>query len=67
MKHFFTFLILLTCSLAYNQTLSNKHDYFVQYNGSQLSKKIDGTKLKPIFGWFVLVMGFYIITKEVLF
>ncbi len=35
--------------------------------GSQLSKKIDGTKLKPIFGWFVLVMGFYIITKEVLF
>ena len=41
MKHFFTFLILLTCSLAYNQTLSNKHDYFVQYNGSQLSKKIN--------------------------
>lgn len=35
--------------------------------GSQLSKKIDGTKLKPLFGWFVLVMGFYIITKEVLF
>jgi uncharacterized membrane protein YfcA len=35
--------------------------------GSQLSKKIDGTKLKPIFGWFVLVMGFYIITKEILF
>ncbi|WP_269237020.1 sulfite exporter TauE/SafE family protein [Flavobacterium flavigenum] len=35
--------------------------------GSQLSKKIDGTKLKPLFGWFVLVMGIYIITKEVLF
>lgn len=35
--------------------------------GSQLSKKIDGPKLKPIFGWFVLVMGFYIITKEVMF
>jgi len=35
--------------------------------GSQLSKKIDGAKLKPLFGWFVLVMGFYIITKEVLF
>ncbi|KAF2517219.1 sulfite exporter TauE/SafE family protein [Flavobacterium foetidum] len=34
--------------------------------GSQLSKKIDGTKLKPLFGWFVLVMGFYIIAKEVL-
>jgi len=29
-----------------------------------LSKKIDGKKLKPAFGWFVLVMGFYIITKE---
>ena len=41
MKHFFTFLILLTCSLAYNQTLSNQYDYFVQYNGSQLSKKIN--------------------------
>jgi hypothetical protein len=35
--------------------------------GSQLSKKIDGTRLKPIFGWFVLVMGFYIIAKEILF
>lgn len=35
--------------------------------GSQLSKKIDGPKLKPIFGWFVLVMGIYIITKEVFF
>ncbi|WPR71017.1 sulfite exporter TauE/SafE family protein [Flavobacterium sp. NG2] len=35
--------------------------------GIQLSKKIDGDKLKPIFGWFVLVMGIYIITKEVFF
>jgi len=35
--------------------------------GSYLSKKIDGSKLKPVFGWFVLVMGLYIITKEVLF
>ncbi len=32
--------------------------------GTQLSKRIDGTKLKPIFGWFVLIMGLYIITKE---
>ncbi|MFH6972770.1 sulfite exporter TauE/SafE family protein [Flavobacterium petrolei] len=32
--------------------------------GTSLSKKIDGTKLKPAFGWFVLVMGIYIITKE---
>tara|TARA_R110000868_G_scaffold174940_1_gene411816 strand:- start:28542 stop:29330 length:789 start_codon:yes stop_codon:yes gene_type:complete len=35
--------------------------------GTQLSKKIDGAKLKPAFGWFVLVMGIYIITKEILF
>jgi uncharacterized membrane protein YfcA len=32
--------------------------------GTQLSKKIDGAKLKPAFGWFVLLMGLYIITKE---
>lgn len=35
--------------------------------GSQLSKKIDGKKLKPAFGWFILVMGIYIIMKEVFF
>jgi len=34
--------------------------------GTQLSKKIDGNKLKPAFGWFVLVMGIYIILKETL-
>lgn len=34
--------------------------------GAQLSKKIDGAKLKPAFGWFVLVMGIYIIIKETL-
>jgi uncharacterized protein len=32
--------------------------------GSGLSRKIDGSKLKPAFGWFVLVMGIYIIIKE---
>lgn len=32
--------------------------------GSFLSKKIDGAKLKPAFGWFVLVMGIYILVKE---
>ena len=35
--------------------------------GTQLSKKIDGAKLKPAFGWFVLVMGIYIIAKEIIF
>lgn len=34
--------------------------------GIYLSKKIDGSKLKPIFGWFVLLMGIYIIIKETL-
>lgn len=35
--------------------------------GSQLSKKFDGKKLKPAFGWFILVMGLYIIVKELFF
>ena len=35
--------------------------------GTQLSKKIAGSKLKPLFGWFVLIMGLYIILKEILF
>lgn len=34
--------------------------------GSYLSSKIDGKKLKPAFGWFVLVMGIYILIKETL-
>ncbi|WP_343680421.1 sulfite exporter TauE/SafE family protein [Chryseobacterium arthrosphaerae] len=33
--------------------------------GTHLSKKIDGKKLKPVFGWFILIMGIYIIGKEV--
>ncbi|HUH25189.1 MAG TPA: hypothetical protein VLY87_01050, partial [Flavobacterium sp.] len=32
--------------------------------GMALSKKINGAKLKPAFGWFVLTMGIYIIIKE---
>jgi hypothetical protein len=35
--------------------------------GSLLSKRIDDAKLKPAFGWFVLVMGLYIIAKELFF
>ena len=35
--------------------------------GTALSKKIDGAKLKPAFGWFVLVMGIYIVIKELFF
>ena len=32
--------------------------------GGALSKKIEGAKLKKAFGWFVLIMGIYIIIKE---
>ena len=35
--------------------------------GTTLSRKIDGKVLKPVFGWFVLCMGLYIIGKEILF
>lgn len=35
--------------------------------GDMFSKKIDGLKLKKGFGWFVLVMGVYIIVKELYF
>ncbi|MFN5323312.1 MAG: sulfite exporter TauE/SafE family protein [Bacteroidota bacterium] len=35
--------------------------------GSILSKNISNEKLKPAFGWFVLVMGLYILIKETLF
>lgn len=34
--------------------------------GGYLNKFIDGKKLKKSFGWFVLVMGIYIIGKELL-
>ncbi len=35
--------------------------------GFAISKKIDGDKLKKGFGWFVLVMGVYIIARELFF
>lgn len=35
--------------------------------GILLSKKIPGEKLKKAFGWFVLIMGIYIIVKELFF
>ena len=35
--------------------------------GNALSRKIDAKKLKKGFGWFVLVMGIYIIIKELFF
>ncbi len=33
-------------------------------SGSYLSKFISGSKLKPIFGWFTLILGVLIISKE---
>lgn len=35
--------------------------------GNYLSKFISGEKLKTSFGWFVLLMGIYIILKEIVF
>ena len=35
--------------------------------GTYMSKYIPGQKLKKSFGWFVLVMGVYIIVKELIF
>lgn len=32
--------------------------------GNRLSRNIDGRKLKKAFGWFVLVMGVYILVRE---
>jgi uncharacterized membrane protein YfcA len=35
--------------------------------GFRFSNKIPGARLKPIFGWFILLMGVFIILKELLF
>ena len=35
--------------------------------GNKLSEKLDGEKLKKGFGWFVLVMGAYILISELFF
>jgi uncharacterized membrane protein YfcA len=34
--------------------------------GSALSNKIEGAKLKPAFGWFVLIMGVFILGKSLI-
>lgn len=48
-------LLLLISSMA----------FIGMFIGVLLSKKIDGEKLKPVFGWFVMIMGVYIFFKEV--
>lgn len=35
--------------------------------GSKLAKKIEGRRLRFAFGWFVLIMGIYILLRELLF
>ncbi len=35
--------------------------------GTYIGRRIDGHKLKPAFGWFILIMGFYILAKELFF
>ncbi|WP_417939004.1 hypothetical protein [Flavobacterium sp. RS13.1] len=40
MKQFCILFILFTFGLTQSQTLSKKQDYFIQFNGSQLSKKV---------------------------
>jgi uncharacterized membrane protein YfcA len=56
--------ILLNCQLLFTLTAIAVVGIFI---GTALSKKIDGAKLKPAFGWFVLLMGIYIIAKEIFF
>ncbi len=34
------------------------------FGGSYLSRYINNQKLKPIFGWFILVMGIYIMARQ---
>ncbi len=36
------------------------------FAGTALGRRIDGNKLKPFFGWFIFVMGIFIITREVI-
>lgn len=37
------------------------------FAGGAMAKKIEGAKLKKGFGWFVLIMGIYILIKELFF
>ncbi|MCP2026340.1 hypothetical protein L1276_001484 [Flavobacterium sp. HSC-32F16] len=40
MKQFYTLLLLLAMHLTFGQINKNEYDYFVQFNGNQLSKKV---------------------------
>jgi uncharacterized protein len=34
------------------------------FTGAAISKRVDGNKLKPLFGWFILSMGLFILVRE---
>ncbi|BDU24085.1 hypothetical protein [Flavobacterium sp. GSB-24] len=40
MKHFYTLFLLFATYLTFGQINTSKYDYFVQFNGNQLSKKV---------------------------
>ena len=40
MKHFYTLIFLFAAYFTFGQTIPDKYDYFVQFNGNQLSKKV---------------------------
>ncbi|WP_433834479.1 hypothetical protein [Flavobacterium anhuiense] len=40
MKHFYTLIFLFATYFSFGQTVPEKYDYFVQYNGNELSKKV---------------------------
>lgn len=73
------FIIFLNSSIGFSGDILNRVeiDYFFiakigiisilgMLIGSWLSSKLDSKKLKPLFGWVVLVMGIYILVKELL-
>jgi uncharacterized membrane protein YfcA len=37
------------------------------FAGSWLAGYVNGNKLKKAFGWFVLVMGVYMVVREIMF
>lgn len=41
MKYFYTFLLLFAIHLTFGQANQQQYDYFIQFNGNQLSKKVN--------------------------
>lgn len=73
------FVVMLNCLIGFasslNSTTDIAWDLITLFTalaivgiiaGIQYATKVSNDKLKPAFGWFVLVMGIFIITKELL-